>query len=166
MPLNDEQARDERLILRDRGVGRDIGRNPLFDPDRPRTRTENRRAATDTLRAVGGFGQRTESIVSYAATAVGFGLVPGVQPVINGAGAFHGISALYLDVDPASTGVVYVLVSSGSSPICQLALRHGIPAALSIPQGVNINGLSIECIWTGAVAISRSSAAIWAATVE
>ena len=167
MPLNDEQARDERLILRDRGVGRDIGRNPLFDPDRPRTRTENRRAATDTLHAVGGFGQRTESVTSYSATPVAFQLVPGRQDIVNGAGAFHGITAYYdeTSTNPSPTSI-QLLVTSGNVPLGSLSLSAGIPASLVLPMGVNINSLTVETVISGTPAFNRSNCAVWVATVE
>lgn len=142
MPIHDEQARDERLILRDRGVGRDIGRNPLFDPHPPTTRTGQRRAQTDTMRAVGGFGQRTESVTSYSATPVAFQLIPGRQDIVNGAGAFHGITAYY-DEAPINDALF-------PTPDTWSAL-YGTTGAGTYTVGTNNRGIKYGTVeWTAA----------------
>lgn len=87
-----EQEYDERIHLRDRGIGRDLGRNPLFDGRKPTTRSDNH-----TLNSVGdSFGNNTDKITSWFANPVPFQMYPGLaQTVVNGASVLYGITCSY-----------------------------------------------------------------------
>lgn len=103
---------DERLIMPDRGVGRDIGRRLDFNPHRPSTRSESR-----NLGQVGGYGRGEESITSMAQRYVTFTLPITTSrrteryTLVEGPGAVSGINLAYY--------------GSGAEYLCRVELVDG-----------------------------------------
>lgn len=83
---------DERLHLRDRGVGRDIGRNPTYRGIKPRTRQDTR--ALTTMESVGSWGTAEETITSMSQQFVPFIVMDSTavftQTLVQGAGSLTG----------------------------------------------------------------------------
>ncbi len=90
---------DERLHLRDRGVGRDIGRNPAYRGIKPRTRQDTR--ALTTMESVGSWGTAEETITSMSRNSVAF-IVPlndnvlFRQTLVSGSGSLCSIGVTLL----------------------------------------------------------------------
>lgn len=104
VPVDEVPTADERIILPDRGVGRDLGQNPTFQGRKPQTRQDTR---PDPRYAVGGYGVRDEQVTTFQANAVQFGGVNGM--IVQGAGALRGISFGSLTAD------VRLFLRSGSN---------------------------------------------------
>ena len=83
---------DERIHMLDRGMGRDIGRNPTFHGQKPVTRTERKGAPGES---VGGYGTRDEVVTSFAATAIAVSAIS--QTLAVGSSALKGFSFMAKD---------------------------------------------------------------------
>lgn len=150
-PLYDDD-KDERIHLRDRGVGRDIGRNPLYDGTKPHTRQDTRALAT--MRTVGGYGGADEEIVSMGARAIG--ITGFSQQIAGGPGALRGVSVwtetatvFCLRSDSMNGGILWIAsVDAGKSVTCQFG-DWGISfnrLYLTVDVAVNARG----AVWIGA----------------
>ena len=131
---------DERIIMPDRGVGRDIGRRPDFSPKRPETRSENR-----SLLQVGGYGRAEESIVSAAQRYVTFTLpisetrVTSEYVLAEGSGAISGINLGYygsgieflcrVELVDGQTRQVFYRTAMNSVNIASASLYETFPGA-------------------------------------
>lgn len=128
-----EDEHDERIHLRDRGVGRDIGRNPAFAGDMPRTRQTVRQESAGLQ--VGGYGTRDQEITSFAATAVGI-TASGVA--VGGGSSLRGFTV----IAPGTTG--FVLFRDGQNGPILAACALPFATVYLGDIGVNFNSLYVD----------------------
>lgn len=144
---------DERIIMHDRGKGRDIGQNPTFVGVRPRTRTDTHNAQN----AVGSYGERNEQVTSFAATAIGF--TGGVsQGITSGSGALKGVTV------EAIGGPARIRLRNGQGGV--ILFTANLDAGTSATHffgdhGINCGGLYLEVL-TG----TDLAGSVWIASTE
>lgn len=152
--------KDERIILADRGRGRDIGHNPTFVGTKPRTRTENRGVPGQL--SVGGYGQREETVTSFAGTAVGISGAVGVQTIVGGAGALRGLCVAAFGL----SGPLTVLLKAGNVVLIAVNIDATNPVQNVYlgDLGISFNGLTAEII--GSATFTRWVASALIASTE
>lgn len=145
MNLRDEMMgdKDERMHLRDRGVGRDLGRNPAFDGTKQRGVTLP--AHMDDAYNVGGAYERNQRVRSFAATTVGFGPVSG--RAYEGAGALRGYTVRAIATGDTAIVNIY---SGGSNIGALLASEYVLPATTHNVYfgdfGINVDSIYVEVL--------------------
>ena len=127
---------DERL--KPHGApSRDIGRNPQFNGSKPKTRADDHNAAMST---VGGYGNRDETVTTFAATAIGF-YGQSSQTVATGSGSIKAIT-----IEAISTFRGRLRVNGPTGPVLAY-FNLSAQSAQTIwfgDHGVNYNSLYIE----------------------
>lgn len=159
--------KDERIILPDRGIGRDIGRNPAFDGAVPHTRQDAREGVA--FGSVGGWGERNDAVRSMAATAVAIGMFAestqdNFYRVVEGAGALRGWSLILSD--PPASGTVTLRANNQNGPIIARFSLDDYPAFAT--QYLGDFGINFDTLWlqVSLDAAQVVSGAIWVASVE
>ncbi len=166
--------RDERTILPDRGFGRDIGLNPSFHGGVPSTRQDNRDGVG--LGSVGGWGERNDSIKTFAATPLAVYLnVAGLAGatvssvrVAEGAGALRGVSLAVNEVPISDPFHVYLYSRNPQGTM--LAHFLLMPYQPTVEIYLGDFGLSFDSLWLVVKTVGDSAnvitGSIWVATVE
>lgn len=155
--------RDERIILPDRGVGRDLGRNPAFTGGMPGTRQDSRDGVS--LGSVGGWGERNDSVRSMAATAIGVSVfTQGGKTtsyrIAEGAGALRGWS---ISADFSCT--IRLRTNNANGTVIAI---FGSDSEIHLVHYLGDFGVSYDSLWIEVVSNSSGSVsgAVWVASVE
>lgn len=154
--------RDERINLRDRGKGRDLGAQPTYDGTRIGTRSEQREwpdEATypltfdDNESLSGTFGRRESKAASQQATPIPLTSAGGT--LAEGAGAFRGWS-----IYETGSGVARVVFTSqhNNGVVGVVTLAKDGSATFLDGYGIGYNGLNATVTGTvsGCVYVSTA----------
>lgn len=148
--------KDERIILPDRGYGRDLGRNPTFDGTRQRKSPDQ----DSSPLSVGGYGERNDRVKSFAATAISFF---GGGVIYNGAGALRGWSIVQSEAATNSTINIRNRDATGTI-LASITPTNSNDLNMSLGDfGVNFDSLYIEIVTSGSQAVQGT---VWVASVE